>query len=188
MKKTSAKMHKKAVHKSTIRKATRTHWSRYLLVFMVLVVLYIPFSKKINTARLRAISQAPLTQGSLTIQKFEWHEQDAKKAMIPPRPSTHYITVDAGIEHSLESPAWFAPAVESYVVNSAGTKRSIELVLHDNPFEARSYAARELASGSLAYLVGNKDQDLQWCYRFTAEPKQKDLCIPLNSYNHRTTL
>jgi hypothetical protein len=161
---------------------------KYLLLLVALVVLYIPFSKKVADAHVRSVSQSPLSSGSLIINKFEWHDQDAKKAMIAPRPGTHYVTVDVGLEHGIASGAWFAPAVESYIVNDAGAKRAIELVRLDDPFDARSYNAGERAVGSLSYLVGDKDSGQKWCYRFTAGKDQKDLCVPLNKYNHRSKL
>ena len=176
----------------TTKKQSKKAVYMYLFIAAALVLLYVPFSKKVSTARLRSASQAPLSSGSLHVNKFDWDEQDAKKAMIQPRPQTHYITIDVELEHNLSSGAWLAPAVESYVINSAGTKRAIELVILDNPFEARSYLPHEKANGSLSYLVSDNDRDLKWCYRFTqntvASADLKDLCIPLNSYNHKVIL
>ena len=173
---------------SKLSKPSKKPMLMYFLLAVALVILYIPFSKKVAVARTRAVSQAPLRSGNLLLSKFNWYEQDPTKAMSAPRLGTHYVTMDIAMEHTLPTGAWFAPAVESYVVNEAGVKRSIELVRLDNPFEARSYSAGEQAVGSLSFLVGDKDNGLKWCYHFTADKGQKDLCAPLNKYNHRATL
>lgn len=84
-----------------------------------------------------------------------------------PMPDKQYVIVDVDIVHNLDEPKWLSPLLESYVINSSGTKYIMSPVGLSRPFDARLYKIGEHATGELSYMVPNRDSDLKWCYEIS---------------------
>lgn len=89
-----------------------------------------------------------------------------------PMPDKQFIIIDVDIVHNLDEPKWLSPLLESYVINSTGTKYTMSPVGLSRPFDAREYKIGEHAKGELSYMVPNRDSGLKWCYEI-ASPSLK---------------
>ena len=89
-----------------------------------------------------------------------------------------FVVVDVSIVHHLTHAAWFAPVLQSYIIDNHGHEYALSPLESKQPFEAGEYLPNHWVTGTLTYRVPKQSQDLRWCYRFDAV-SMEPMCRPL---------
>jgi|GEM_PF-6453580 len=191
--KASLKKSKNPKKRQSVKKnsAARTRFdNRWLLrvgacLVILTVITSIVFIARMRDVHAREAAATPQFSQQLTVTKLSWKDNiPATPKMYKPNKQDKLVSVSTEIVNNQSRNIWFAPSIESYIQDAAGTHFGMALAELSNPFIAGEYTPGQAAAGDLSYAVPKNIQNPTWCYVLAqSSGGGGPVCVALNQYS-----
>lgn len=159
-------------------------WGFALLVLLIISTTLI-IGLRVRSADEKEAAQSPKANKNMAVMHFEWQDNVPPIAkMYQPDKGYKLVAVDVTLLNLRKTSIWFAPAVDSYILDSSGNRYGMAMAEIEKPLEAGSYNPQEAADGQLSYAIPKNSHNSKWCYKLgESNGGGSVICYPLNQYD-----